>query len=336
MIIRAKAPLRISFAGGGTDISPYLDEKGGVVLNATINKYAYTTVEVNSKPEVQIRSLDYNILVKYSLNDVLKFDGKLDLVKAVLKRLNDSSKCGLNITVHNDAPPGSGLGGSSTLVVSLIGAMLRLHRLALTDYEIANLAYKIEREDLELKGGKQDQFAATFGGFNFIEFGKDTTVVNSLRIAPDVVNELQYNLLLCYTGQTRHSDPIIEGQIRSYLDQKDDTISAMKRLKDIAKLQKNALLRKNVRDFGFLLHEAWEEKKKMTEKVSTPFIDELYEVACKSGALGGKISGAGQGGYMFFYCDERRKYHVAEELERQGAQVVDFEFEFHGLQTWRS
>lgn len=335
MIIRSRAPLRISFAGGGTDIEPYASEQGGMVLSTTIDKYAYGSMRFRDDRQITVTSLDYDIVAKYSLDEPLTPDGKLALVKAVIARLNRANRDqGLDFFLHSDAPPGSGLGSSSTLVVALIGLFHRWLHLPLTHYEIADLAYRIERVDMEIKGGKQDQYAATFGGFNFIEFSGDATIVNPLRISPDTLNELHYNLLLCYTGQTRLSAHIIDTQVTGYVQRSEDVVRAMGELKRITVDLKNALLQGYLDDFGALLHEAWVNKKKMARQISDPYIDELYEGARASGALGGKITGAGGGGYMLLYCPFDRKHLIAERLEQIGAQVVDFNFDHYGLQTW--
>jgi len=340
MIIRSKAPLRISFSGGGTEVSPYKDEYGGVVLSATIDKYAYGSLRLRDDRSVNVTSLDYDIVAKYNLDDEMKYDGELDLVKAVIKnkRLNDGYKQGFEFFIHSDAPPGSGLGSSSTMVVALIGLLKHLQRLPLTNYELANLAYHIEREDLGIKGGMQDQYAATFGGFNFIEFGigpgLSNVVVNPLRIGADVINELAYRLLLCYTGRTRLSANIISSQVESYMKKEVDVLAAMDELKKITIELKNALLQARLDDFGRLLHEAWINKKKMAKQITNESIDALYETARKHGALGGKILGAGGGGYLLVYCEFDKKHIVAEELEKLGGQVVEFTFDHHGLQTW--
>ncbi len=336
VIIRSKAPLRISFAGGGTEVEPYLSEQGGVVLSTTIDKYAYGSMCPRDDRQIEVTSLDYDIVAKYSLDDLFIYDGNLDLVKAVIGQMcPDDQQQGLDFFLHSDAPPGSGLGSSSALVVALIGLFNQWLHLPLNNYEIAEFAYRIERIDMGFKGGKQDQFAATFGGFNFIEFSREGTVVNPLRVTPDVLNELHYNLLLCYTGKTRHSDPIINSQVQGYVRRQDEVLRAMSELKRIALDLKNALLKGRLDDFGALLHDAWLNKRKMASQISNPHIDELYAAARKSGALGGKISGAGGGGYMFFYCRFDKKHIVAEQLERLGAQVVDFNFDFYGLQTWQ-
>jgi len=335
MFIRSKAPLRMAFCGGGTDVSPYPEERGGMVLSATIDKYAYATLRPRSDSAVTVRSLDYDFVAKYDMNGPLPYDGNLDLVKAAINHLNAGSNAqGADFFLHSDAPPGSGLGGSSALVVALIGLFKQWLHLPLTNYEIAELAYQIERVDMGIRGGRQDQYATTFGGFNFIEFLKESTIVTPLRIPPDVLNELHYNLLLCYTGKTRLSAGIIDTQVESYVRREEEVLRAMDELKAITNTMKKALLQSRLAEFGALLHEAWENKKKMAGQISTPFIDKLYETARKTGALGGKISGAGGGGYMFFYCSFERKHLVAQALERLGAQVVDFNFDLHGLQTW--
>ena len=335
MIIRAKAPLRISFAGGGTEVEPYLSERGGVILGTTIDRYAYGSLRFGDGRQITVTSLDYDLVAKYGLDEPLIYDGKLDLVKAVLRRLNpQGGERGLDFFLHSDAPPGSGLGSSSAVVVALIGLFRHWLHLPLTNYEIADLAYQIERVDLGIKGGKQDQYAATFGGFNFIEFYRDATIVNPLRVPPDVLNELHYNLLLCYTGKTRLSARIIDTQVEGYVRRQEDVVRAMDELKRIAIALKNALLQCRLDDFGALLHDAWLSKRRMAAQISDEHIDALYETARRHGALGGKMSGAGGGGYMFFYCSFDQKHVIAAQLERLGAQVVDFNFDFHGLQTW--
>ncbi len=335
MIIRSKAPLRISFAGGGTDVSPYVEERGGVVLSATIDKYAYASLRLREDDDVTVHSLDYDIVTKYRADDELPYDGKLDLVKAVLKNLNNhAGRRGFDFFIHSDAPPGSGLGSSSTMVVALIGALKHLRKLPLTHYDIAELAYRIERKDLGIQGGMQDQYAAVFGGFNFMEFGRSAVIVNPLRIDLETVNELEYNLLLCYTGRTRLSANIIQSQIAAYTQKEKTVLDAMDELKCLTIAMKNALLQGRLDDFGCLLHEAWIHKKRMAREISSPSIDALYEVARKNGALGGKITGAGGGGYLFFYCKFGQKHIVARELERLGGQSVMFRFSQCGLQTW--
>ena len=334
MLVRSKAPLRISFSGGGTDVPPYPQTKGGVVLSSTINKYAYASlIPLKDKNEIKVVSLDYEKTLEYKNEEDLEYNGDLDLVKSVIKNMKIVNK-GIEIYLHSDAPPGSGLGSSSTMVVSLIGLFRHWLNMPLTNYDIADLAYKVERVDLGIKGGLQDQYAATFGGFNFIEFLENMVIVNPLKIPDDIVEELNYSLLLCYTGKRRLSANIIKEQVDGVVKKKEGVIRAMDELKSITIKMKNALLQGKLNDFGGLLHYAWENKKKMASKITAPFIDEMYEAACKKGALGGKILGAGGGGYLLVYAPFNRRHIIAEELERLGGQMVTFDFEFKGLRTW--
>ncbi len=332
MIIRSKAPLRISFGGGGTDISPYPEEKGGVVLCVTIDKYAYCTLMTRSDDLINVKSLDYDIAVSYRAQGESQYDGKLDLVKAAIKVMKSSS--GLDLFLHSDAPPGSGLGTSSAITVALVGVLRHMQRLPLTDYNIAELSYHIEREELGIKGGKQDQYAVTFGGFNFIEFLGDKAVVNPLRIRQDTLNELEYRLLLCYSGETRLSAGIIDDQVSRYVQGEKDSIDALDEVKALAIDMKNALLLGQIDEFGSILHEEWSAKKRLSPKITTPRIDEMYEVARESGAIGGKLLGAGGGGYLLLLCEFDKWHFMAERLEKLGGTIVRFAFDPQGLQTW--
>ncbi|MBP1745695.1 MAG: dehydrogenase [Deltaproteobacteria bacterium] len=217
----------------------------------------------------------------------------------------------------------------------MIGAFKEWHQIPLGDYDIAHLAYEIERKDIGIKGGKQDQYAAAFGGFNFMEFEGEQIIINPLRIKPHIVNELQYNMLLCYTGGTRPSARIIDSQVKNFVSGKKDTVEAMDLLKQNAIDMKKALLTGKLNEFGELMNFGWEQKKKMSDKISNPVIDEMYEEARKAGAIGGKISGAGGGGFMMIYCRFDRRHKVAERLEQLGGELIDFQFEEKGVQTWR-
>jgi D-glycero-alpha-D-manno-heptose-7-phosphate kinase len=332
VIVRSKAPLRISFGGGGTDVLPYLEEKGGAVLSTTIDKYAYCTLAGRADDSINVKSLDYDIVAKYHVNSELQYDGKLDLVKAAIRRME--IKSGFDLFLHSDAPPGSGLGTSSALVVALVGAVQQWLRLSFTDYEIAELAYYIEREEAGIRGGKQDQYAATFGGFNFMEFLGKTTIVNPLKIRRDTLNELEYRLMLCYTGETRLSAGIINDQTKGYVERNEDVVSALDRTKELAFGMKNALLLGNVNEFGSLLHEAWCCKKRFSSKITDCGIDELYEMGRQSGAIGGKLLGAGGGGYLLFLCEFDKWHIVAEKLEKAGGKIVSFAFDLRGMQSW--
>ncbi len=332
MTVRSKAPLRISFGGGGTDVPPYPQERGGVTLNTTINKYAYATLMPLEGKEIRVTSLDYDIVAKYRTDRELAYDGKLDLVKATLKRLCPDRA--MHLYLHSDAPPGSGLGSSSTMCVALVAAIQHHLRVPMTDYELADLAYRIERVDLGIAGGLQDQYAATFGGFNLTEFHADRVVVNPLRIKMDTLNELEYRLLLCYTGSTRLSANILKEQTQSFVDKDKAVSDSLDYIKELAISMKNALLRNELDQFGDLLHEGWVQKRRLASAITNPGIDALYDIAREHGALGGKLLGAGGGGYLLLFCEFDKRHIVAEHLEAAGGQLVDFGFEKRGVQTW--
>jgi len=339
-IYRAKAPLRISFCGGGTDVSPYPEEKGGVVLSSTIDKYAYASVRPISEPIIHVTSLDLDVKSEYPLGEKLPTgEDPLDLVKGVVNHLQWGEggapfPSGCDIFLHTDAPPGSGLGSSSTLVTSLLGALVEWLRRPLTPYEIAERTFQIERKELALAGGRQDQYAATFGGFNYIEFFADHTVVNPLRLHRHTQNELEYSLLLCFTGRTRQSAHIVENQAQSYVERKAPVVEALDEMKRITHDMKGLLLRNRIADFGRMLHEAWIFKKNLDAGITNSQIDRLYELARSEGALGGKILGAGGGGFLMTLVPFERKNRIAAALREEGGEILPFAFEERGLQTW--
>jgi D-glycero-alpha-D-manno-heptose-7-phosphate kinase len=336
MRIRAKTPLRISFAGGGTDVPPYPELYGGCVLNVTIDNYAWGSLKPRTDRRIRIESADLDPEVGFNVDETVPLDGKLDLATAVIKRLGALDSEGFDIFLHCDAPPGSGLGSSSALVVTLVGLIREYKNIPLGNYEVARTAYEIERGDLKISCGLQDQYATAFGGFNFTEFEKERVIVNPLRIHRSTVNELEHNLLLCFTGKTRRSDHIIDDQTSRLVSGQEDTLRGLSEQKVLAVDMKNALLTARLSHFGDLLHAAWTAKKKMSDRISNPQIDELYEEARKRGAIGGKITGAGGGGFMMFYCEFEKKHKVAEQLRRMGALPTEFAFETEGLQTWRT
>ncbi|MBL8060130.1 MAG: GHMP kinase [Chthonomonas sp.] len=337
MWIRARAPLRISFAGGGTDVSPYCDERGGAVLSATINRHAYATL-IPGGEHIVIQSLDYDASISYGIDDPFVYDGQLDLAKGVVDhfRRMGSLPTGLTIILHNDAPPGSGLGSSSALAVAMVGAFSAFLKLPLDSYQIAQKAFDIERIEVGIIGGKQDQYASAFGGFNFIEFLHDVSLVNQLRIPVEVMSELEYRLVFAYVGGKRVYSDIIQQQVSNFKDQNRTAVEAMDTIKALAYQMKNALLIGNLAEFAQLLNEGWENKKKMAEGISNQAIDDLYNGAREAGALGGKITGAGGGGFMFFLCDPFCTHDVQTALRAQGASLVDLSFTHLGVTTWNA
>lgn len=304
------------------------------MLSATIDRYAYASLSPRKDGQISIESIDYGTSLDFGVSDPLHFDGKLDLVKAAIRRLGGAEQDGYDLLLRSNVPPGSGLGSSSTLMVCLIGLLNSRYRLALTDYQIAELAYTLEREDLGIAGGLQDQYAAVFGGFNFIEFEAERVIVNPLRIRQELVNELQHNMLLCDTGMTRASAQIIEDQTARFVSGSSDTVEGLWEQRNLAVEMKNALLRGNLPHFGELLGVAWDQKKRMSPKITTEMIDETYSIARKSGAIGGKVTGAGGGGHLLIYCDSRSRHRVASALEKKGVSLVDFSFVSDGMVTW--
>ena len=338
MIIRSKAPLRIGLAGGGTDVSPYADMFGGSILNATINLYAHATIIPNNDSVITIEALDYGETVTYPASDRLPIDGKLDLVKGVYNRIVKDfpyNVQGFKLQTYVDAPPGSGLGSSSTLVVAIIGAFAHWLKLPLGEYDIAHLAYQIEREDMQLAGGRQDQYAATFGGFNFMEFYKDDKViVNPLRIRKKYVLELQNNVVLFYTGTSRESAKIIDKQSDAVKRNAQGQIEATHQVKAQSIRMKEALLRGELDKIGEMLHTGWEFKKQMAEGISNPEIEKIYQTALDAGSNGGKISGAGGGGFMFFYCPNNTRHAVIKAISDLGIQMTPYEFAMSGVYSY--
>jgi len=340
VIIRSIAPLRFGLAGGGTDVSPYSDIHGGAILNATISMYARTTIEPNDSGKIILNSIDNQQILEFETTPNLPIDGNLDLLKGVynsiIKYFSPKTALSFKLSTYVDAPPGSGLGSSSTLTVSIIGAFCEWLKIPLSEYDIAKLAYEIERVDLGLAGGKQDQYAATFGGFNFMEFyGKDKVIVNPLRIKEKYINELEHDLVLYYTQTSRLSSTIIEQQSKNVTNKQSSSIEAMHQLKGQAQQMKEALLMGEIDQIGDILDFGWQQKKQMAEGISNPEIDHIYKTALAAGASGGKISGAGGGGFMLCFAPINKRYEVIKALEKLGGKAMPYRFVKNGLTTWK-
>jgi D-glycero-alpha-D-manno-heptose-7-phosphate kinase len=339
-IVRARAPLRIGLAGGGTDVSPFCDLYGGAILNATIDSYAYATLEATDTDMVSFVSSDDS--VTYQSSTAIAPDGRLDLLKAVynymVREYNHEKPLSVRISTRVDVPAGSGLGSSSTLVVAVIKAFAEALRLPLAEYEIAQAAYVMERIDARLQGGRQDQYAATFGGFNFMEFGANGHVlVNPLRIKDWVVSELEASMVLFYTGQSRLSSEIIAAQVRNVERDDADALAAMHELKREAFDMKDSLLRGDFPKLYKILRSNWAAKKRMAANISNDLIERLYARALAAGATCGKISGAGGGGFLVFFADPTQKHKVAAALlaEHESGLVFGCHFTSRGAEAWR-
>lgn len=340
MAIRARAPLRIGLAGGGTDVSPYCDTYGGCVLNATIDRHAYATIIPLKEPTVRLTATDQQVSRVMPLSFPLKRDGQLDLHTAVynyiISRYHDGIPLPLELNTFCHAPPGSGLGSSSTLVVAMIKAFVELLNLPLDDYGIAQLAFHIERVDCGLHGGRQDQFSATFGGVNFMEFHADNkVVVNPLRIKNWILCELEASLVLFFSGISRESAKIIDEQSKRVTANEADALQAMHELKREAILMKECLLRADFDGIVGSMQRGWENKKKSASMVSNPHIEAIYNAALAAGARAGRVSGAGGGGFMLFFTPAERRMEVVRALAQFNGEISNCHFTKNGAQAWK-
>ncbi len=339
MIWRSKAPFRLGLAGGGTDVSPYSDLYGGAILNATISLYAHASIEPLKEEKVIFESIDQNLILEFDAGQTIPINTGLDLQCGLYNRLLREgwiSHQGLRLTTFMDVPPGSGLGTSSTLMVAMLKVFSEMLNIPLGDYDLAHLAFEVERKDLNLAGGKQDQYAATFGGVNYMEFfGDDQVIVNPLRVKYEYINELENNLILYYTSSSRSSAQIISEQQKNVKENKAESIEAMHQLKEQSRMMKNALLRGRLHEIGEILNFGFEHKKRMAQNVSNSRLDEIYLAAKKAGATGGKISGAGGGGFMFFYCPANTRYRVLKTLEDFGGYFIKYQFTPQGARSWK-
>lgn len=341
MIYRSKAPFRIGLAGGGTDVSPYSELYGGAILNATISLYAHTSLEVIPEPKIIFESIDQDCILEYPSGEFIPIGNKLDLQAGIYNRLLKdgflNTTKGLKLTTSLDVPAGSGLGTSSTLMVSILKAFTEYLSLPFGDYDIAHLAFDIERNDLKLAGGKQDQYAATFGGVNFMEFyADDKVIVNPLRIRREYLHELENNILLFFTSKSRSSSAIIKEQQKNVQDKNASSIEAMHQLKDQARRMKEVLLRGQLNEIGNILDFGFKQKRQTAQNISNTLLDEIYESAKEGGATGGKISGAGGGGFMFFYCPDNTRYKVKSSLKKYEGYFLDYQFTTVGANSWRA
>lgn len=337
--VRSRAPLRLGLAGGGTDVSPYSEMYGGNVLNAAIDMYAYCTIVASDNGKVEFHAADLDESWSSDAQGQFVLEGPLLLHKAIYNRVirdfNKGEPLSVSITTSADAPPGSGLGTSSTMVVAILRAFQELLKLPLGEYDLAHLAYEIERKDCGLAGGKQDQYAATFGGFNFMEFHTDDRViVNPLRIRDEIISEIECSMLLYFTGRSRESANIIKDQMQSAESGNDDPINAMHRVKQAAIDMKEALLKADISAMATILGESWLAKRGMAQSISNPVIDSIFERAMEAGALSAKISGAGGGGFMMLFVEPTQKLAIINALSGFDGTFFRFHFNKDGAQGW--
>ncbi len=340
MIIRSRAPLRLGLAGGGTDVSPYCDRYGGAVLNATIDLYAYTVIEPTDDGSVVFSAPDLEQELVAPADAKMELAYPLILHRGVYRRIvnqfNGGRPLSCRITTFCDAPPGSGLGTSSTIVVSLIKAFVEWLNLPLGEYEIAHLAFEIERGDTGLAGGHQDQYAATFGGVNFMEFyDDDRVIVNPLRIKNWILSELETSLVLFHCGVSRASAKIIEEQVASISQGKTQSLEAMHELKTDAYSMKESLLKGDIAGFARFMSKSWQAKKRAVKSITTTHIDAIYETAMAAGALAGKVSGAGGGGVMTFLVEPVRRIDVLRALQKMEGRTMTCHFTKQGTEGWK-
>lgn len=337
--VRARAPLRLGLAGGGTDLSPYCDQFGGAVLNATIDRFAFAHIDLNPEGRLAFRARD--IGVEEVMDPVLPAPGhgELGLHRAVYRHVVqtwlDGETPALTVSTTSDAPAGSGLGSSSALVVALVEAFRVALDLPLGPYDVARLAYQVERVELGLSGGRQDQYAAAFGGVNYIEFlADDRVVVNPLRVRRAYLAELESSLVICFTGQSRQSETIINAQVKGLTDLDPSVLDGMHRLKQDATAMKDAVLEGDMRRIARVLMRSWEAKKMTASGIATPLVDQLFDLAMREGAWGGKVSGAGGGGFLMFCTDPENRYRLTAALNEAGGAASAVKFTLDGAEAW--
>ncbi|TXT65290.1 MAG: GHMP kinase [Promethearchaeota archaeon] len=334
MIIRSKAPFRVSFGGGGTDLPPYCVEHKGCVINTTIDRHVFITLKPREDTSIHINALNFNKEYDFEIGDK-DYSEEFEIFKGVVNVLE--VKEGFDITVYSELPAGSGMGGSSSLSVALIGAFNRYYDFGFTSHEIAQKAYDIERIELAQKGGYQDQFAAAYGGLNFMEFN-EVIKVFPVHTSPEMINELQYRMILCYVGGSHFSSDIQHDVIEGYEVERKSFMDSMQDLKNVAYGMREIMESKDLtrlNEFGELLHQGWLAKKSLSDKISNKNIENFYITSRKFGVLGGKLLGAGGGGHLLLFSDPKEKYRVIQKLEEIGGKIVNFHFNSRGLEVWK-
>ena len=328
---RSKSPVRISFGGGGSDTSAYFSENKAAVINATISLYSHSTLKIRDDSKIILNSLDLNDKIEFeSIIELQKYDGKFSLIKSVIKAINPSF--GFELFLHSDFPMSSGLGGSAVITSSILGCFNQFRNDKWDKHDISEIAFQAERLHLGVAGGWQDQYATVFGGLNFMEFNKEQNIINSIRLNNDTILELEESLVLCYTGTTHDSGNIHNDQKEQ--TRNEDVKDRIQSNVDLSYEIRNHLLRGRLNDFGHCLHKAWQLKRSFSSKISTPWLDEIYDGAIQNGAIGGKLLGAGGGGFFLFYVPSFERHTLINWIKSKGLFVTPFIFENNGLQSW--
>jgi D-glycero-alpha-D-manno-heptose-7-phosphate kinase len=332
-VLIVRSPVRISFGGGGTDLPSYYERFGGSVLSAAINKYFYTILGARSDGRVQVISSDLRVFENWQdIANMPVRNSELEIPLAVLKELG--SKVSVDLFLASEIPPGTGLGSSASVCVNILQTLTSYLHTPLSKYELAERAFHIARNVLGKHVGKQDEYAAAFGGLNFLSFNQDgSTQVEALDLDADVLQEFQSNLMLFFTGAAHHSWTILQEQEHSTRAQTSSTLEALHDVKALGIRMRDALQRAQLQGFGELLHAAWEAKRRVSSKISTPRIDQLYARAREHGAMGGKITGAGGGGFLLLYCERPHREAVRKALREEGVHEMAFSFDLQGAQV---
>jgi D-glycero-alpha-D-manno-heptose-7-phosphate kinase len=331
LLLIARAPVRISLGGGGTDLPAYYTQFGGAVLNTAINRYIYTVISQSAGSALQITSSDFRVFYRHQSDTELSSDGELGLAKAILREFGDYD--GLDIFLSSQVPPGTGLGSSGAVAVSMVTALAAWQGRSMTKAEIAEMACEIGINKLHLPSGKQDEYGSAIGGLNQIVFTKDSTTISPVPLTPQTLATLQRRLMLFFTGKSRDSGNILKKQSTASQEQDPATLERMHRIKALGQEMLEVLQRQDLDAFGDLLHQSWLQKRGVVRDISNNLIDQAYESARNNGALGGKINGAGGGGFLMIYCHEDKQNAVTSALHTLGLSRMDFSFDFEGTQV---
>jgi D-glycero-alpha-D-manno-heptose-7-phosphate kinase len=331
LLLIARAPVRISFGGGGTDLPAYYNQFGGAVVSTAINRYVYTFISSGVSSALQIISSDFRAFYRHEVGDAFDTQGELGLTKAVLREFG--TLAGVDVFVASQIPPGTGLGGSGAVAVSMITALAAWHRREMSKIDVAEMACDIGINKLKLPSGKQDEYGATMGGLNHIVFTKDRTLVMPVQTPPGTLETFQRRLMLFFTGKSRNSGKILASQSRASREQDPATLERMHRIKVLGQDILAAISEGRLDDFADLLHQSWLQKRGVNAGISNDQIDIAYETARRHGALGGKITGAGGGGFLMLYCHEDKQEAVTRALAEMDLARMDFRFDFDGAQV---